>query len=266
MGRSAGRNMCFCRQGNWKRPAWNERDYIWKKGERARCLAEGAALLLIICYEFYHSLWLACLFSPLLFWYLKYKKKKLYIRRQELMKIQFRDGILSLAGAVGAGLSLENGMKEAKKELGQIWGTQSLFYQEMEQMERQMALGKSAEYVWAAFGDRSGSREIQDFSQIFGLLKRTGGDLAGTLRDTAEQIGERIRTEQEIQAVLASKKLEQKIMNGIPLGILLYLNLGAGELLAPMYEGILGRSVMTVCLGIYLAAYFWGQKLTEIRV
>lgn len=219
-----------------------------------------------VTYEFYHSFWAPLICSPWLIWYLSEGKKKYSMKRQELLRRQFRDMTLSLSGSLSAGFSVENGMEEAEKEMKQLWGSSSLICKELSRMKNRMGLGKSLESAWLDFGRESGLEDVEDFAQIFAVLKKTGGDFSGNLKRTAEQIGEKIRTEQEIQTLIASRKLELRIMNWVPVGILLYLNFSAPELLGVMYEGAMGRCVMTACLAVYLGACAMGRRITEISV
>ena len=52
----------------------------------------------------------------------------------------------------------------------------------------------------------------------------------------------------------------------MPPFIILYIDLSAGSMLAPLYETILGRGIMTICLGVYIAAYFLSRRIMKIEV
>lgn len=77
---------------------------------------------------------------------------------------------------------------------------------------------------------------------------------------------EKIEVEQEIQVGLAAKRLEFKVMAGVPIGILLYMRVSFTEFMDILYGSILGTSIMTICLGFYVLAYVWGNKIVEIEV
>ncbi|HBI62463.1 MAG TPA: hypothetical protein DDY31_14840 [Lachnospiraceae bacterium] len=103
------------------------------------------------------------------------------------------------------------------------------------------------------------------FVQVFQTAKRTGGDLIAITRVTAERIGEKIEVKREIQTMIAGKKMEGKIMNLIPLGIILYFWLSSPDFLDCLYQSS-GRMVMTVLLFLYLLAYWWSGKISDIQV
>ena len=69
-----------------------------------------------------------------------------------------------------------------------------------------------------------------------------------------------------IAATLASRRYEQKIMNGIPFVIVLYLRLGGPGFMDPVYGNIVGVCVMTGCLLLYLGAWYLGRRMLEIEV
>lgn len=55
-------------------------------------------------------------------------------------------------------------------------------------------------------------------------------------------------------------------MSAIPYAIIGYMSLSFPEFMDSLYGNVLGRGVMTVCLGIYLAAYYLGVRLIRIEV
>ena len=69
-----------------------------------------------------------------------------------------------------------------------------------------------------------------------------------------------------IAATLASRRYEQKIMNGIPFVIVLYLRIGCPGFMDPVYGNIVGVCVMTGCLLLYLGAWYLGRRMLEIEV
>lgn len=113
-------------------------------------------------------------------------------------------------------------------------------------------------------------REQKNIGKILNIFtiaaKRSGGDFHKIIATTIEHISDKIEVEREVQTVISAKKMEQKIMNVIPVFIILYLNLTSGEFLAPLYGNIFGISVMTGALGAYLAAIKISAKMTAIKV
>ena len=65
---------------------------------------------------------------------------------------------------------------------------------------------------------------------------------------------------------MAEKAYEQKVMNVVPIGIILYMNMTSPEFLSIMYTSMTGRLVMTVCIGIYVGAYVLAKQIMKIEV
>ena len=83
---------------------------------------------------------------------------------------------------------------------------------------------------------------------------------------TTNSISRRIETAQEIRTILASRRYEQRIMSVMPAAVLLYIRLGSGEFLEGLYHNVTGVLVMSVCLGIYGAAYLMGKRMVQFEI
>ena len=110
---------------------------------------------------------------------------------------------------------------------------------------------------------RSGCEEIAQFAQIFALAKRNGGNMAEIIQSSAVQIGKQIELRQEIRTLLGGKQMELGIMKIMPFGILLYINMGNPGYFDSLYHNLTGILIMTGCLGVYLGAYFLGERIMK---
>ena len=63
--------------------------------------------------------------------FLRNKRNSAKIQRQNDLKLQFKDALLSAAGAMRAGYSIENAWREAKKDVIQQYGMESNMAVEM---------------------------------------------------------------------------------------------------------------------------------------
>ena len=107
--------------------------------------------------------------------------------------------------------------------------------------------------------------DISSFAQIFQTAKRTVGDLICITRSCAEKNSLKIEVGREIQTMIAGKKMESRIMNAIPLGMIVYFRLCSPGFLDCMYRAG-GRIVMAILMSIYLIAYYWSNRICDIRV
>lgn len=171
-----------------------------------------------------------------------------------------------LAASLLAGYALENAFTDAQKELRVLYGEESIMYGELERMNRQVAMNQPLERVFAEFAIKYGVEEIVNFSEIMTFAKRSGGDFVEIIQRTVEDIGSKIRIEAEIQTMIAQKKMEQKIMNIMPIFLLVYLDITSPGYLDVLYGNLLGITVMTLCLLGYAAAIWLSERMANIEV
>ena len=226
----------------------------------------GVCKAAFVSYLFYRTVWLSLVVS------IGYGMVSVFRERKECQKkqyyditLQFREGLYGIAAALGAGYAMENAIEEARKDLVLLYGENSLLAEEFSQMRQKLDLNQPLERVYQEFAERWKTEDILHFVQVFQTAKRTGGDLIAITRMTAEKIGEKIEVKREIHTMIAGKKMEGKIMNMIPLGIILYFWISSPDFLDCLYRSS-GRGVMTVLLGLYLLAYWWSGKISDIQV
>ena len=116
------------------------------------------------------------------------------------------------------------------------------------------------------FAARSGVQDIKSFAEVFRTARRSGGNLVEITRASADRIGEKIEVSREIHTMIAGKQMEGRIMNIVPLGMILYFWICSPGFLDGFYGGIRGRIEMSVFLLIYLAAYLLSEKICRITV
>lgn len=103
----------------------------------------------------------------------EYKRK----RRQQELYFQFKDMVQALAASLSVGYSFENAFIAAHEELTRTYGKDALIVRELVVIMHEIRLHKNIEDVLADFGERSGIREIHNFSQLVVVAKRTGGNM-----------------------------------------------------------------------------------------
>lgn len=229
-------------------------------------LAQSFFLCSVVNYLFY-KMWAAFLFMlPFPFWYISMKRKLQAEKRRKQLYYQFKDGLNALKVGIASGYSLENAVEEACVDMERIYGKNAVITKEFDYIRRQINLSVPAEELFYDLGIRSRTEDIMNFSEILIQSRKMGGNMKEILQNCIVSMEERIDTKKEIDAALAARKLEQKIMSLIPLGIILYLEMTSPEFLGVLYKNPVGISVMTICLAVYLAACRWGERLVDIEV
>ena len=171
-----------------------------------------------------------------------------------------------LASSLSAGYSLENALRESLGELSVLYGNPSLIVREFSYLLRQIGMNIPPEQAVDDFAKRSSLDDIKTFARVLRIARKSGGDLAGILRRTSEVIGDRIQIKEEILTLTAARRFEQRVMNLVPLFMILYVDFSSPGFFRVMYETLLGRIVMTLCLATYLFALYLSQRISSISL
>ncbi len=188
------------------------------------------------------------------------------LQRLQKRKEEFRETLLCVGSAFAAGYSMENAWRAACREMESGYGEECDTVKALHRMVRRMEMNENLETVLSDFASWSGLEEAKEFSQVFYYAKRGGGSMKKIISDTISQITEKLEVEREIRTAISSKRLEQRIMNVVPIGILLYLKLASPGYLAPLYDNAAGIVIMAVSLGVYASAWLLSEKIVRIEV
>lgn len=229
-------------------------------------ILKGISIIAVVSYLFYYS-WISfwCM-TPFLFFYVRSEKKRLLRKRYGQLKREFKEGIQALHAALEAGYSLENAFVEALKDLALLYPRETYITREFKRIIQGIRMNTPAEKLLNDFGERSNIDDIRNFAEIFAIAKRSGGDMTLIIQSTVTTIREKIQVENEVQTMMSGKKLEQKVMNVIPFGILAYVKLTSDGFLDIMYETEVGVIVMSVCLLVYIISIWIANRIISVEV
>ena len=232
------------------------RSYRLSFPEWTRCLLEGMAACGVTAYVFYRSLTAFLLFLPAAFAWPSVCRKRYCKKRQEELRLQFKEAIRILASSLSAGYAVENAFAAGVRELRELYGEEAVITREFSYLSHQLSMNRTVESLLFDFAVRSGLDEIKQFAEIFAVSKRSRGELVSVVNHVVQE---------EILTMTAEKRLEQKIMNLMPYLIVLYVDLASPGFFAPMYETAAGRLVMTVCLLVYLSACLLSSRILRME-
>lgn len=242
------------------------RNYRLSIREELECMAVTVLLAAIAAWILYKSPWGLLLCIVIFPVYRRdYRSKRIAKRKRELL-LQFKDGMQSVSVALLSGYSIENAWQEAEKELRELHGADAYMTEEMRQMNSGIKMNQSVEQLLYLFAMRTGCEDIVGFAEVFRFAKRAGGNFGRVIQNTVHRIAERQEVEQEIETVLSGKKMEQRIMNVVPVLLLAYLNLTSEEFLSPLYGNLFGACIMTLAFAAYVGAFMLAQKMVAIKI
>lgn len=237
--------------------------YHYSAREHMRYFSEAVILILLVSYLFYHSLLAVGLILPFYPIFLKIRARQLCRQQKQELCQQFKETIFSVAAALNAGYSVENAWREAMDEMIQMYGEDALMVQELRYIMAHLSMNVPLEDLLEDFAKRSDLEDVSSFCEVFFFAKRSGGDFIGIIRTTSDRIGKKIELQRQLAADLAARKLESRIMNLVPLAILLYLDLTSPGYFDMLYGNLSGICIMSVCLIVYLAAYALSERMMQ---
>ncbi|MCR5677324.1 MAG: hypothetical protein K6G13_04765 [Agathobacter sp.] len=239
-----------------------------KRFETILAIICAAGALAVCGFLLYDSMWLPIV-TPVAT-YPVYKVIHGYFeqRRKRQLQEDFLIVIASVVSDLRAGISMENAWKEACIVLRQAYPDRKrpgIMQEEINAISRSLELNIPIEQLLLEFASHHDDETITNFAEVFQFAKRTSGDLIHVMEHTMMLMREKNEIEKEIEVMIASKRMEQRVMNVLPVFMLLYLRVAAADYLSDMYHNWIGIGVMTVCLLIYIGALMLSQKMMRIR-
>ncbi len=234
--------------------------------EYARMLGIAAALAVLTGWLYYRELWAAVLVWPVFVLEYKTQLEACEEKKKQEFLVQFKEMIQSMSASLNTGYSVENAVRETQKELTLLYPKEAMITKELGLMARQIQIQIPMEQVFEEFAERVRLEDVQNFTAVFAAAKRSGGDMIAIIRNTAQQIADKIDVKREIDTILAAKKYEFRVMSAIPYLIIAYMSVSFPEFMECLYGNVLGVGVMSVCLSVYMGAYTIGLRLVKIEV
>ncbi len=223
-------------------------------------------LILIVAELFFGTLKAAVFMLPGIFWFAGKRKKAIEEKKAYKRRESFRECLIMLKSALSAGYSPENAWRNAYKELKHLMGEDEFTVKAMRKLCSKLDMNENIESALDEFSTIMAIEEASDFCEVFRFAKRSGGDFSKLIGSAVDRLSQKIETEREIRSITAAKRLEQLIMNVIPLGICAYLRIGSPGYMDALYGNISGILIMSGCLAVYVGAFELSERIASIEV
>lgn len=263
--RYIGKKLCLKSEQNKSLPDYSS--YTMTFYERIFYIAIAAVFIYLVAFVFYRSHVISLLLTPLSLVYPRIRKGELLARRRRELNSQFKDMLYSLSSSLSAGKSIENAFREVLRDLAVLYpDAEEYIILEAEYMARRIEMNETVETVLSDFARRARIEDVENFSDVFQICKRTGGNIVEVVRNTSGIINDRIEIRQEIEMLLAQRRFEQKVLNIVPVLLIVLLSASAADYMEPVFSTAMGRLVMTVAIGLLAVAWFISKKIMDIRI
>lgn len=241
--------------------------YEFSKREETIFYMALAGAGLLISYLLYRNIFFAVVIIPFAGKIKSFVLKNIIKSRKRRYMSEFKDFLFMASTAIGAGRSMKDAIAESIPSLKNIYGSKSILAKDLEKAyERMETGGENDLYVLSDLAELSGLEDVHDFVTIYSICKSTGASLIKALNRAAAVIMEKMSIDREIDELIKRKESEGLVIFAMPALIILFLNLTAPDYIAPLYETIAGRVIMTIVCAANIGIYGIIQKITDIEV
>lgn len=195
----------------------------------------------------------------------KIRTQQILNKRISMLKVQFRDMLEALTTSLGAGKNVVDSFRAVYEDLKVQYEEDAFILKELEIVLNGMDNNIDIEDILADFGERSGLDDIKSFANVFKISYRKGGNIKDVIRSTHEILSDKMEIAEDIETVITGSKNEQNIMIVMPVVLIAMLKFTGGGF-ADNFATPAGVISTTIAIGMFIAAYFIGRKVMEIKV
>ncbi len=185
--------------------------------------------------------------------------------RQKKLRTQFRDMLEALSTALGSGKNVRDAFISVHSDLANQYEESAFILKELYLINTGVVNGVNLEDLLADFARRSGSKDIQDFSDVFEICYRQGGNIRETVKNTCHIISDKMGVIEEIETTVTGSKNEQYIMLVMPIALIAMIK-GTSPDFAANFTTPAGVISTTIGIALFIASYIIGTKLLDIKV
>ena len=183
------------------------------------------------------------------------------------MRKEFEQIISLFRKGLELGYSLEHCVETATEEYERmVEEKDSFMLLYLRQFLKKMQMNIPIQQIFEQFAKESGLEEAESFAQIIDTARKTGGNLPAILRRTTEAMIEKEQVQEEIITMMSAKRMEQKVMTAMPIGILAYMRITSAGYMEPLYHNVIGVVVATVGLCLIAISIVWTEKIISIDI
>lgn len=197
--------------------------------------------------------------------YLPMRTEQILKKRQNNLKLQFREMLDALSTSLGSGKNIMDSFKSAYDDLSIIYSQETDIIKELLIILDGMANNVDIEKSLMDFGLRSGIEDIESFANVFETCYRKGGNIKDVIKNTQQIITEKMEVEMEIQTVVAASSNEQMIMTVLPIALIAIIKMMSPEF-GDNFTTPAGILATTIAIIMFVVAHFVGKAVLAIKI
>ena len=215
---------------------------------------------------FFRNILSLILIMPFGYFIWKRDIKETIKERKKVLAKEFKDMITFLSGNLNAGYSLERAFYKTYQDLEKSGIIYRYIIDEVKIILHGLECNNRVENLLLDMAKRSDVEDIKDFSDLITVSKVYGGNIVSVIRQTVNNLSCKYMVEDEIETIIAAKKMEGKIMLVMPFLIIIYMNITNKGYMQIIYHTLPGTIVMTIGLFLILISGIAIDKSVNIEV
>lgn len=193
------------------------------------------------------------------------RTKQIIEKRKKDLSSQFRDLLSGLTTALGTGANVIDSFISVRQDMKVQYDDEAFILKELDVIIAGVENNNSIEDLLYDFGVRSGIDDIKDFSNVFKITYRKGGNFKEIIKNTNEILGDKLEINEEIATTVSGSKMEQNMMIAMPI-----ILIGIIKSLSPDFAAnfITPVGIVATTLGVvmFVMAYYVARKVLDIKV
>lgn len=241
--------------------------YSFSRKESAVLYLCIVLLGIVLSLLFYRNIIFSVVIIPFSGKIIEYVRNTMIEKRRADYLIQFKDFLFMASTAIGAGRSMKDAIAESIPGLSEIYGDKAILICDLREVyERLQNGGENDVDVLMDMAISVKLEDVMDFVSIYSICKSTGASMIIALNKAAGVIIDKMTIEKEIKELVRRKEVEGLIIFIMPIIVILFLNLCAPDYIAPLYESVAGRIIMTVTIAVEIGIYGVIQKIIHVEI
>ena len=144
--------------------------YKLSKKELFLAVLECFICLSITSVLFYNTMLASVVMLPYFHFYLKKKEREKEAKRIAAANLEFKDGMMAVSSALGAGYSVENAFKAAIRELSGLYGDDAVIVKEFAEITRKVAMNDNVEDAMEELARHLGIEDAVYFAEVMNVM------------------------------------------------------------------------------------------------
>lgn len=197
--------------------------------------------------------------------FLPIRTRQIIESHRKKLNSQFRDMLEALNTSLGAGKNVVDSFCSVYDDLKLQYDEDAYILKELEVVMAGIRNNVDIEDVLLDFGIRSGNDDIYSFANVFKICYRKGGNIKDTIKTTHSILSEKMEIAEDIETIVTSSKTEQNIMIVMPIALIGVIKMMSPDFAANFVTAT-GILATTVAVGMFVAAYFVGKAVLNIKI